>query len=148
MLNLFFYGNNYDIAFNIDKYVENGNLYIGMDDFNEGYPCPFGDLTVNLSAKCKENCGFVDVNNNPGIEKFIRENNLGKPTGRMLPSGWVFYPEYEFNMEIINQHLSENVKEEEIRDRYAEEESRYEEEKPYGPNMPWNAPGMKVSDFI
>ena len=104
MLKFNFLGKVYNIKLKTDRYANNKNLYIGMDCYEDGYWEPFGDITVNLSMRCKENCGFVDVNNLPGIDRFIKENNLGRPTGIIVPSGWVMYPEYKFNMVEIQKY--------------------------------------------
>ena len=53
----------------------NGNLYIGIDNGDELY----ADLTVNLDIPLPPNQAYVDVNNFPEAEAFIRERNLGEP---------------------------------------------------------------------
>ena len=37
-----------DVAFDIQQYMNNGNIYIGLGCNEEGYLEPFADLTVNL----------------------------------------------------------------------------------------------------
>lgn len=105
MLKLSAYGKEHNIYLKTDNYTINNNLYIGMLTDDEGFLEPWGNITVNLGGKCNKDCGYVDVNNNPGIEEFIRNNNLGEPTCRIRQSGFVVYPEYRFNMEEINKHL-------------------------------------------
>ena len=39
---------------------------------------------------------YVDTNNMPSAEKFIRENNLGEFTGEVEYSGFCEYPLYKF----------------------------------------------------
>ena len=65
---------------------------------------PYGTLTVCLEGAELTNdySAFVDVNNWPDIENFIKENNLGEPTGRKIKSGYVVYPEYTFNKDIVD----------------------------------------------
>lgn len=105
MLEMNFLGTNYEVRFHTNHYANNNNLYIGLYSKDEDdYWEPFADVTVNLPMKCKENHGFVDVNNLPGIEKFLRENKIAEPTGTLMPSGYCVYPEYEFNMDIINKN--------------------------------------------
>lgn len=62
---------------------------------------PLCRLSVNLvnEAISNEDCFFVDTNNAPFAEKFILDNNIAKPTGKMGHSGYCLYPEYQL---IIN----------------------------------------------
>lgn len=105
MLKLNSYGKEFDIYLILDNYLENDNLYVGMITTNNGFPEPFGDLTVNIGIKCEENYSYIDINNNPNIIQWLIDNNLGIPTGDMNWSGFVLYPEFKFNMEEINKHL-------------------------------------------
>lgn len=105
MLKLNLYGKEFDIYLTLDNYLENDNLYVGMITTNEGYPEPFGDLTVNIGIKCEENYSYIDVNNNPNIIQWLIDNNLGISTGNMDWSGCVLYPEFKFNIEEVNKHL-------------------------------------------
>lgn len=105
-LNLNAWGNNHPITFELDHYCENGNLYVGMICHDEGWPEPWSDLTVNLSVKCNENCALIDTNNNgEEIINWLISNKLGKLTGRILPSGWCVFPEFEFNMEELQKYI-------------------------------------------
>jgi hypothetical protein len=100
------YGKKHPMCFNTAKYAENGNLYVGLTTMIEGWPEPWSNLTVNLSVKCKENCAFIDTNNNGNeIITWLEENNLGETTGRIAFSGWCVYPEFEFNMEELMKHV-------------------------------------------
>lgn len=105
------YGGEYQITFNTDTYANNGNLYIGMDcweDIGNGeYPEPYGDLTVNLGYKCAPGCAFIDTNNNPGIMEWLIANNLGEPTGRIAQSGFCTYPEFRFYVGEVQKYVEE-----------------------------------------
>lgn len=88
----------YKVFLDTAKYQTNGNLAIEMWTAVE----PFARLTVNLNyGKLPENKAFVDINNCPWAEEFIRENKLGKPTGEIGYSGFCEYPMYEFNLDKI-----------------------------------------------
>jgi hypothetical protein len=102
------YGGEYEVTIKTSTYASNGNLYVGLVCWEDGYPEPYSDITVNLGARCGSNKGFVDTNNNPGIEDWIEVNKLGKPTGRIAPSGFCVYPEYEFNMEELKKYMEGN----------------------------------------
>ena len=56
-----------------------------------------GEPSVNLmnEAISNEDCFFVDTNNAPFAEKFILDNNIAKPTGKIGHSGYCSYPEYQ-----------------------------------------------------
>ena len=105
MINLNAWGKTHPIEFELNSYASNGNLYVGMSTFYDWYREPWGDLTVNLGVKCKPNCAFIDTNNNgPEIINWLLQNNLGKLTGREMPSGWCRFLEFEFNMEELRKH--------------------------------------------
>ena len=100
------YGETYDITLAMGKYQENDNLAIQMMAEDKEYGCstPYGIMTVNLSVKLPYNKAFVDTNNLPFIEDFIKENRLGKPTGVTRVSGFCTYPEYEFDLEELAKY--------------------------------------------
>lgn len=93
------YGKAHPMTFTVNKYSNNGNLYVGLVTHEEGWAEPWSDLTVNLGVKCKENCAFIDVNNNgTEIIPWLVENGFGKLKHRVECSGFAIYPEFEFNM--------------------------------------------------
>jgi len=100
------YGKKHPMTFDIDTYLENGNLYVGLITHEEGYPEPWQNLTVNLGVKCEPNCAFIDTNNNGNeIIEWLCENEIGHPTGNLKASGFCVYPEFQFNMEKLMQHV-------------------------------------------
>lgn len=108
MINLHKYGNDHPMTFQLANYADNGTLYVGLLTNEEGYPEPWQNLTVNLaeSSRCEENCAYIDVNNNGNeIIHWLEENNLGEVTGRIGFSGFCMYPEFEFNMETLMEHV-------------------------------------------
>ena len=105
-LNLHKYGENHPMTFDLDRYADNGNLYVGLVTHEEGYPAPWSNLTVNLGTRCKENCAFIDINNNGNeIMEWLMQNGLAVPTGEMKYSGFCVYPEVKFNMEKLMQYV-------------------------------------------
>lgn len=101
------WGADHPITFHLANYAENNNLYVGMITHYEGYPEPYGDLTVNLSVKCAENCAFIDTNNcGEKILLWLIENKLGDLTGRMQPSGFCLFPEFEFDMNELMKYVT------------------------------------------
>jgi hypothetical protein len=107
VLNWNAWGKNHLITFKLDKYAENGNLYVGMVAHDDGYPEPWSDLTVNLSVKCDEDCAFIDTNDNGDrIVEWLITNKLATLTGRMRSSGFCTYPEVRFNMDELMNYVS------------------------------------------
>ena len=52
-------------------------------------------LTVNLNHPLQsDSMAFLDTNNNPQVEKFIRQNHLGLPMYVTQQSGFCKYPLY------------------------------------------------------
>ena len=99
----------YPMSFELATYAENGNLFVGLISHKEGYPEPWGDLTVNLSVKCAPNRAYIDTNNNGSeIINWLVQNNLGYATGRLMNSGWCTYTEFEFNMDELMKHVTED----------------------------------------
>ena len=96
------FGKTYNVTPHVNGYCDNGSLAIRLlcDNYE-----PFATLTVNLdeSASCKEDCAFIDTNNCPWAGTFIRDNNLGVPTGRYGYSGFCTYPEYKFDLSKLQQ---------------------------------------------
>lgn len=108
-LNLNAWGRNHHIKLTTNTYAENGNLYVGLVCWDDRFPEPWSDLTVNLSVPCKKNCAFIDINNNGDeIVAWLKLNKLGKLTGRMGMSGYCAYPEFEFDMDEVNKYLEVN----------------------------------------
>lgn len=109
MINYKKYGKNHPMTFQLANYADNGSLYVGLITHEEGYPEPWSNLTVNLneSVRCKPNCAYIDTNNNGDmILDWLETNGLGKQTGRIAVSGWCVYPEFEFNMEELMKHVT------------------------------------------
>jgi hypothetical protein len=111
MLNLTKYGTTHPMSFELANYTENGNLYVGLLTHEEGYPAPWQNLTVNLSVKCAENRAYIDTNNNGDeIIEWLEENKLGHFTGNLMPSGFCIYPEFEFDMDELMKHVTEDCR--------------------------------------
>lgn len=97
------FGGNILVTLEINTYVNNGCLYIGLNEQSGDYPEPYGDMTVNLDGKAPDYCGYVDLNNMPELEKFIEDNKIGEFTGLMKQSGFCQYPLYLFDPERLRE---------------------------------------------
>lgn len=91
------WGGTEKVELEISTYQNNGGLYIGLNDVGGEYQESYGDMTVNLDRKAPNYCAYVDINNMPELEKFIKENELGDFTGLTGRSGFCEYPLYLFD---------------------------------------------------
>lgn len=104
-INFFTQGKVRRMSFDINKY-RNGNLYVGLLAHIKGQPTPWQNLTVNLGIKCKENCAYIDTNNNEErIIDWLTDNKLGHVTGKTRSSGFWEYPEFEFDMKTMLEYV-------------------------------------------
>lgn len=76
----------------------NGNTAIVLIDTEEGEEIAV--LTVNLGAELGEKIAYLDTNNFPEGEKFIKDNNLGEMIGVGM-SGFCTYPMYALDLEAM-----------------------------------------------
>lgn len=85
-------------------YLENRTLAIQLED-EEG---PYCDLTRCLDDAPGRNRAYVDVNNmGPDIVQCLEEGGFGKATGKTFQSGYVTYPEFEFDADILKANRNE-----------------------------------------
>lgn len=80
----------------------NGKLAIMMLRVeNEQVEDPFTILTVNLDEPFSqtEKSAFLDTNNNPWAEKFVKQNKIAKDEYQTGISGFCRYPLYTFDLE-------------------------------------------------
>lgn len=80
-----------------------GSLYVALTAVGDGYPEPYGNVTVNLEQKIPPYCAFVDTNNMPEAEDFLVNNGLASFTGLVQESGYCTYPLYQFNAEKLRR---------------------------------------------
>lgn len=80
-----------------------GSLYVALTAVGDGYPEPYGNVTVNLERKIPLYCAFVDTNNMPEAEDFLINNGLASFTGLVQESGYCTYPLYRFDAEMLRQ---------------------------------------------
>ncbi len=86
----------------VAKYRANDGLAIQIWNDEEG---PIASLTVCLPNELKpiEGGAYVDTNNCPWAEQFIKENELGEFTGLYGYSGYCAYPLYVFDVDKLNK---------------------------------------------
>lgn len=96
-------GTNYNLTLVKSMYVDNHNLYLGLNAIESG---PFANITVNID-KLPYGQAAVDTNNCSWVEEFIAQHKLGKKTDKTLKSGYCTYPVYEFDMKLIDEIAEE-----------------------------------------
>ena len=84
------YFGTYDVEMTKSSYSNNGNLALQLWE-EDG---PFATLSVNLSKLNNEHLVYLDTNNCPWAEDFVKENNLGYPMAAEAISGFCSYPLY------------------------------------------------------
>lgn len=90
------------VELTMSQYADNGNIFLELINTQGEYPEPYGNVTVNL-VDVPKYCGYVDTNNMPEMEKFIKDNDLGEFTGLTLRSGFCEYPLYVFNVDKLRE---------------------------------------------
>lgn len=90
------YGN-YDVEAVRGDYG-NGNTAITLVDKETGEDV--ANLTVNLVELLLPDQAYIDTNNFPEAEQFLKETGLGKPTGNTRQSGFCEYPLYNINLDM------------------------------------------------
>lgn len=88
------HGKEYNVTIEKTHYLD-GNFAISLICGNFE---PYGNLTVNLGERLPENMAYVDTNNMPDAERFIKDNDLGTFAGKKKQSGFCEYPLYKFNI--------------------------------------------------
>lgn len=84
----------------VSRYSYWNNLALTLyDEIGE----PYAIITKNLEEGLAENQAYLDTNNCSWVEKFIEENNLGKPLGKNFQSGFCTYPLYEINLDEVKK---------------------------------------------
>ena len=97
------WGSSVEVQLEINSYMNNNRLYLGLMVREVDYFELYGDISVNLGMKAPDYCAYVDLNNMPELEKFIEENDLGEFTGLTQRSGFCEYPLYMFNVDKLRE---------------------------------------------
>lgn len=95
-----FRGHTSTVTVRVNSYLDNKNLYVGLTLHEDGYPEPFGDMSVNIDDLPPFSAA-LDTNNLPYVAEFVVREGLAKPTGINLSSGYCQYPVYQFDPEAL-----------------------------------------------
>lgn len=94
------YSTYHDVKLQVNNYSYGNNLALQLYD---AYGEPLCSMTTNFGKDLPFGYSYVDTNNLPEIEEFIKEYGLGAPTGKFMQSGYCSYPLYKFNMGVLNE---------------------------------------------
>ena len=105
-IDLFYNGKKYKVRPLVNRYQANGNLsvwfdYRGQMDF---------DVTVNISSLPSFMAAFHEnFLHSEDILKAVIEYGLAVPTGESVQSGFVSYPIYRFNRDVLYRYDPEGT---------------------------------------
>ena len=91
------------VQLTVNSYNNNRSLYVGLTTTEDGFPEPFGNVTVNLTTSVPAYCAFVDTNNMPELEDFLVKNGIAEFTGLSQQSGFCQFPLYLFDAEKLRE---------------------------------------------
>lgn len=83
------------------NYMADNSIALEIWNDEEG---PIANLTTCL-GKAFEGCSFLDTNNSPWAEDFVKELGIAKPTRLDRRSGYCIYPLYKFNENKVNEYV-------------------------------------------
>lgn len=102
------YGKMRKLEIELNYYQYNRTLYIGLYEKGE----EFDSLTCNLpDAAPGRNCAYINVNHlGEDILEDLEECGFGKRTNRICRSGFVSYPEFQFDEEVLREFMNEEYR--------------------------------------
>ncbi len=88
------------VSLNVAEYSYGNGLYIGITNYGEDGPEPFGDMTVNLPGYSLEaNEAFISGDMSRDLLNFIKENKLGEELPFEGKSGYASYKAVAFDLD-------------------------------------------------
>ena len=91
------------VTFDIQQYMNNMAMFIGLMCNEDGYEEPFGDVTVNLSVAAPNYCGYLNVNDMPDIKSLLQITTLESLLDSRKGAGYCEYPLYLFNVDKLRE---------------------------------------------
>lgn len=107
------FGGTYKVLPKLNSYLDNNNLYVGLDFYEEegGFWAPYADVTVNVGRLPFLESAIDTNNNGQKIVDFLVENGFGELTDKVIPSGFCVFPVFRFNADKLKAIDSEFFKE-------------------------------------
>lgn len=99
------------VSLHVNRYMDNDRLYIGMWNYEEDYPEPFCDMTVNLPGyRLDYDHAFINGDLGSDLVEFITEQGLGIICPEKGRSGYREYHLVKFNMEKLKEFDPKGVR--------------------------------------
>ncbi len=96
-------GRTYPVTLRFTHYNQNKTLAVQLVQASgRVLGVTFATITVNLSDPTQDDThAFLDTNNCPWVEEFLRDNGIAEPAygGLKMQSGFCTYPLYKFNID-------------------------------------------------
>lgn len=92
----------------IKRQYQKGTLAVELLSQYEVYWEPYAVITVNLDPytgmdRQSDKKAYIDTNNCPWAETFLKENGIASPCGENAAGGFCTYPLYEFNLTKLDE---------------------------------------------
>lgn len=99
------WGETYTVYPYIDKYDENGNLYMGLTyfDMEAREVQPFADITINAGRLPYLHSAIAPFPMEDEIQDFLIKNDFGVFTGEKQESGFASYPVFRFSEDKLRE---------------------------------------------
>ena len=108
------YRKRHPLSISIGHY-STGSIGIKAFTHENGYPEPWGNITVNLSefnVTTAPFYSFIDIESNgEEIVDILVKNNFGELTGKEIVIGNYTFPEFKFNKDTLREYDEENFEE-------------------------------------
>lgn len=99
------FGVTYQVMPNMNTYLNNDNLYLGLDFYDTDCQAwlPYADVTVNVGALPFLESAIDTNNNGNDILDFLVKNGFGELTGAAIKSGYCEFPVFKFNEDKLKE---------------------------------------------
>ena len=94
----------FNVWLEVGKYFTTDNMSLRLYTDDDGYSECLATITCNFSDKEEPDVAYIDAISFPWIIRFINDNCLGYPTGKVQFSGYGIYPQYKFNLNEIKKY--------------------------------------------
>lgn len=105
-----FMDKDYELGFFYNRYVSNGNLYIGLVNTADDEDPYFGDLTINITGLLPFYAA-IDDELDSNLCNWLESIGAGRACDRTIQSGYGEYPLFEFNSEFLRDANPESYRE-------------------------------------
>ena len=92
-------------------WYSNVTLAIRAFDYENGYPEPYTNLTVNFDIPMDKTTAFLNVEYGNEIVDYLIEAGFGELTGRIMETDYVTFPEFKFYEDKLIEFDADNYDE-------------------------------------